>query len=206
MSDHINDPSSGPVDDSMGSEFDNQGSVYDSQPGDDIYGKIASEQSPFEKILAKIPGFSGYMERQNRRDADKFLRTKLADRFEELWQRVSTLQREFISQGEIAYVDDLEGAAIKMRTFADRVRRATRGYSGLFDAVLIGQEELAQLYQYDAQMLEMVDDISRAIDNVEASVGSDGLPAAIRHLTKLAQQAIDVYNQRSELVFGTPQG
>lgn len=206
MSDHIDDPSSGPAEEPAGSVYDNQGSVYGSQPSDDIYGKVASEQNPFEKILAKIPGFSGYMERQNRRDADKFLRTKLADRFEELWQRVSTLQREFISQGEIAFVDDLEGAAIKLRTFADRIRRATRGYSGLFDAVLIGQEELAQLYQYDAQMLEMVDELSRAIDNIESSVGSEGLPAAIRHMTKLAQQAIDVYNQRSELVFGTPQG
>ena len=66
------------------------------------------------------------------------------------WQRVSALQREFISSGEIAWVDDLESAAIKLRTFADRVRRASRGYSGLFDAVKINEEELAQLYTYDA--------------------------------------------------------
>jgi hypothetical protein len=172
---------------------------------DQLFGKISSEMDPFKQILSKIPGFSGYMERQNRRDSDKLLRETVADRFEEQWQRISSLQREFISQGEITYVDDLEAAAIKLRAFIDRVRRATRGYSGLFDAVKINETELAQLYQYDATLLNQVDEISRAIDNVEASVGSDGLPAAIRHLTTVAQQAVQAFDRREEVIIGTDQ-
>jgi hypothetical protein len=169
---------------------------------DQLFERVRSDMDPFKKILDKIPGFSGYMERQSRRDADKILRETIADRFEEQWQRVSALQRDFISQGEIALVDDLEAAAIKLRTFADRVRRAPRGYSGLFDAVKINEEELSKLYVYDAAMLELVDEVGRAIDNVEASIGSDGLSASIRNLTSLAQQCIEVYNRRSEQVFG----
>lgn len=172
---------------------------------DQIFGKISSEMDPFKQILSKIPGFSGYMERQNRRDSDKLLRDTVADRFEEQWQRISALQRDFISQGEITYVDDLEGAAIKLRAFIDRVRRATRGYSGLFDAVKINETELAQLYQYDATLLNQVDEISRAIDNVETSVGSDGLPAAIRNLTTVAQQAVQAFDRREEVIMGTDQ-
>ena len=172
---------------------------------DQLFGKISSEMDPFKQIMSKIPGFSGYMERQNRRDSDKLLRETVADRFEEQWQRISSLQREFISQGEITYVDDLEAAAIKLRAFIDRVRRATRGYSGLFDAVKINETELAQLYQYDATLLNQVDEISRAIDNVEASVGSDGLPAAIRHLTTVAQQAVQAFDRREEVIIGTDQ-
>jgi hypothetical protein len=173
---------------------------------DQLFERVRSDMDPFKKILNYIPGFKGYMERQSRRDADKILRDKVADRFEEQWQRVSALQREFISQGEIGLIDDLEAAAIKLRTFADRVRRAPRGYSGLFDAVKINEEELAQLYTYDAAMLELVDEVSRAIDNIEASIGTDGLQAAIRHLVSLSQQCIDVYNRRSEQVFGPAEG
>lgn len=169
---------------------------------DDIYGKVTSDLDPFKTILGKVPGFSGYVERQSRRDADKLLRETIANRFDQQQQRISALQRDFINTGEIQYVDDLEAAAIKMRTFADRIRRATRGYSGLFDAVKINEAELAQLYQYDAAMLELVDDVSRAIDNVETSVGSDGLPAAIRHLTTTTQQCIDVFNRREEVIIG----
>lgn len=167
---------------------------------DQIFGKVTSDMDLFKKIASKIPGFNGYMERQSRRDADKLLRETIASRVEEQYQRVSALQRDFISQGEIAYVDDLEASALKMRTFADRVRRASRGYSGLFDAVKINEKELAQIYQYDAAMLDLIDDVSRAIDNVETSVGSDGLPAAIRHLTSVAQQCIDVFNRREEVI------
>ena len=168
---------------------------------DQISGKVTSDMDPFKQILAKIPGFGGYMERQSRRDADKLLRETIASRVDEQHQRVSALQRDFISDGQIAYVDDLEAAAIKLRTFGDRVRRATRGYSGLFDAVKINEAELAQLYQYDAAMLEMVDEVERAIDNVEMSIGSDGLDASIRNLVINARQLDVVFDRREEVIF-----
>jgi hypothetical protein len=170
---------------------------------DQIYDKVDSDLDPFKKIASKIPGFGGYIERQKRRDSDKLLRETIAERFDQQYQRISSLQRDLISEGEIGYVDDLEASAIKLRTFSDRVRRATRGYSGLFDAVKINEEELALLYQYDAQMLDLVDEVSRAIDNVEASIGSDGLPASIRHLKSVSQQCIDVYDRREEVILGS---
>ena len=170
---------------------------------DQIYDKVDSDLDPFKRIASKIPGFGGYIERQKRRDSDKLLRETIADRFDQQYQRISSLQRDLISEGEIGYVDELEASAIKLRTFSDRLRRATRGYSGLFDAVQINEEELALLYQYDAQMLDLVDEVSRAIDNVEASIGSDGLPASIRHLKSVSQQCIDVYDRREEAIYGS---
>jgi hypothetical protein len=172
---------------------------------DQIFDKIKSEMDPLKKILAIIPGFKGYMERQARRDSDKLLRDTIADRFEAQWRRVSGLQRDLINQGEIALIDDLEAAAIKLRTFADRIRRATRGYSGLFDAVKINEEELARLYQYDAGMLALSDEVGKAVDNVEASIGGDGLPAAIRNLVTVAQQCVTVFDQREDAILGTTQ-
>jgi len=171
---------------------------------DQYYGKVSADLDPFKKILSVIPGFKGYIERQKRRDSDKILRDTVAERFDQQWQRISALQRDFISQGGIAYVDDLEAAAIKLRTFIDRIRRAPRGYSGLFDAEKINEKELELLYQYDASLLEMTDKVSNAIDNVEASVGSDGLPAAIRNLTSVAQQCVDAYNRRDEAIRAVP--
>jgi hypothetical protein len=168
---------------------------------DQIFEKVGSDMDLFKKIVSKIPGFGGYMERQKRRDADKLLRDTIANRVEEQWQRISSLQRDFISTGDIAYVDDLEASAIKLRTFADRIRRAPRGYSGMFDAVKINEDELAKIYQYDAAMLDLVEEVGRGVDNVEASVGGEGLPAALRHLRNVTQQCIDTYDRRAEVVF-----
>ncbi|NIP42173.1 MAG: hypothetical protein GWN00_11955, partial [Aliifodinibius sp.] len=68
------------------------------------------------------------------------------------------------------YVDDLEKAAIKLRTFIDKIRTASYGYSGFFDAVRVDEEDLARVYEYDLSLLNMEEDVSRAIDNVEASM------------------------------------
>jgi len=165
----------------------------------DLFEQITDDQDFIKKIASKIPGFSGYIERQDRRAADKILRTTIADRFEELWQRVSALQADFVSQGELMYVDDLEKGALKLRTFIDKIRRASYGYSGFFDAVKINEEELARIYEYDAAMLDLVDEVSHAIDNVVSSVGSDGLPASIRNLVSKGQQCVDVFNRRDEV-------
>jgi hypothetical protein len=167
---------------------------------DQVYGKVSEDTDIFKKIASRVPGFSGYIERTKRRDSDKLVRGVIFDRFRELEGRVSKLQRDFISQGEITYVDDLESTAIKLRTFADRVRTATRGYSGLFDAVNVNEEELLKIYEYDAAMLDLIDGIGNAIDNVEASIGTDGLPAAIRNLESKAQECIDTFERRDELV------
>jgi hypothetical protein len=166
----------------------------------DLYEKVTGDQDIFKRIASKIPGFQGYIERSNRRAADKLLRENVAKRFEELWQRISSLQTDFISQGELMYVDDLEKAAIKLRTFIDRIQRASYGYSGFFDAAKVNEEELARVYEYDAAMLDLFDDVNRAIDNVEASVGTDGLPASIRNLVTKAQDCIVVYNRRDEVM------
>lgn len=166
----------------------------------DLYGRVTDEQNAFTRLVGKIPGFRGYVERETRRSADKLLRDQVADRYEEQWQRISRLQRDLISQRQIALIDDLEAAAIKIRQFIDRIRHASYGYAGFFDAVRINEEELARLYEYDIRLLEQVETISSAVDNVEASLGTEGLTAAIRHLTTQAETAVEAYNRRHEAI------
>ncbi len=168
----------------------------------DLFDKVTGYQDIFKKILGKVPGFSGYIERQNRRASDKLLREAVASHFEEQWQRISGLQRDLINQGGIEHVNELESAALKLRQFIDRVRTASYGYSGLFDAVKINENELAQLYQFDLALLQSADEVGRAVDNIETAIGGDGLVAAIRKLTTLAQQAVTTFNKRSEAMIG----
>ncbi len=168
----------------------------------DLFDRVTSDQDIFKKLLSKIPGFSGYIERGNRRMSDKILREAVANRYEELWQRLSGLQRDLISQGDILSVDDLEAAAIKLRQFTDRVRTASYGYAGFFDAVKIKEDDLARVYQYDLSLFELSDEVARGIDNVEASIGTEGLPAAIRNVKNTAQKCLDAFNKRSEVMTG----
>lgn len=162
--------------------------------------KITEGKGLVGKIRKWISGFLGYVDQGNRRDADKIMREMIAQRFEEQWSRVSEIQRQLINEGQIEVMDDLEAASIKIRTFVDRIKTASYGYAGFFDAVNIKSEELAKIYEFDIDLLERCDSLASAVDNVEASIGTDGLPAAIRHLTGLSQEAIDIYNRRDEVI------
>ena len=166
----------------------------------DPLDKITEGKDLLGKIKNTLSGFLGYVDRGNRRDADKMLREQIASRYEEQWSRVSKLQRQLISAGKIQLIDDLEEGAIKLRIFADRIRRAAYGYAGFFDAVRVNSDELERIYAFDNALLENVDALASAIDNIEASIETDGLPAAIRHLVNLSQEANDALAHRKDVI------
>jgi hypothetical protein len=170
----------------------------------DMYDKTTSQMDPLTKLVSLVPGFKGYVERQNRRAADKLVRDQLAVRFDELWKRISNLQADLTTAGKIEFVDDMEQAGIQVRTFIDKIRMAPRGYSGLFDAVKINEKELEQLYNFDLGFFDMATELGRGIDNVEASLGdAAALPAAIRNITTLAREAVKTFNRRAEVFTGS---
>lgn len=172
----------------------------------DLFDKVSGQMDFVKKLASYIPGFNGYVERQNRRAADKLLRESVAARFEELWTRTSEIQTNMVSEGMIALIDDMEQAAIKLRTFADKIKTASYGYTGFFDSVKINETELAQLYQFDVAFFETAEQIGRALDNVEASMGDeDGLKAAIRHLVSLSREAVTIFDRRYEMINGSEQ-
>ena len=172
----------------------------------DLLDRVTGDQNVFQNLLSKIPGFKGYIDKTNRRSADKILRETVANRFEEQYKRISSVQRDLISAGGLEHITQLESSALKLRQFIDRVRRASYGYAGFFDAIKINEDELAKVYQYDLALFNMADEVARAVDNVEASIDTDGLPAAMRHLKTLSQQCLDAYNKRQEAMIGGVSG
>lgn len=170
----------------------------------DFFEKVSSQVDPFKKLVSFIPGFSGYVERQNRRDADKLLRETVARRFEEQWSRASSLQVDMVNNGMLSYVDDMEKASLALRTFIDKISTAARGYSGMFDAVKINEKELEAIYQFDAAFFDLADQVKSGLDNVEASMGDEAaLPATIRNITTLSRLAVETFERRSEVVTGS---
>ena len=166
----------------------------------DLYDKIKDSQGLLGKIAGMIPGFSGYMARETRREADKMLRETVANRYSEQLNRISDLQVQLITSGGIDWLDDLQDAATRLHRFIDMVRTAAYGYSGLFDAVKVNEPELAKLYQFDLALLENAAKVAAAIDNVEASVGGEGMPAAVRHLSSVMGEANTAYERRKEVL------
>lgn len=169
----------------------------------DIFETIKGEQDIFKKLLSYVPGFKGYIERSHRRAADKLLRDQVALKYNELAARTSTLQKDVAEAGQLDYLDDLDSVGLKLRTFADRIKNASYGYSGFFDAAKINEKELEKLYAFDTAFFTLADQISNGLDNVEAAIAGEGLKAAIRAVNTLARQAGETFDRRHETITDT---
>ena len=161
---------------------------------------IQNMRNAVENLAARIPGFAGYKARETRREADKLLRSAIAQRIMALVPRLSEVQRALLRQGQLAWLDDVEAAVVRLQTLADQIRTASYGYAGVFDAVKINEPQLARLYAHDQQLLARVDDLAAAVDRVQAAVGQDDFPAALADLMRLAREALQAFHRREEVL------
>jgi len=169
----------------------------------DLNETVKGGQDFLTKLLSKVPGFKGYVERSSRRAADKLLRDQVAMKYSELAARTSLLQKDIAEAGELDFLDDVDSIGLKLRTFSDRIKNASYGYSGFFDTVKINENELAQIYAFDAAFFDLADQISSGLDNVEAGIGGDGLKSAIRAVNTLARQVVQTYDRRYQIITGS---
>ncbi|CAG0932050.1 hypothetical protein TFLX_02431 [Thermoflexales bacterium] len=186
----------------------------------DLTGQIKDQRGGFVKILSKIPGFKGYMEKETRRDADKIVRDAVAAKFTDQLDRMTELQNDLLSNGGFEFVDDVEQSAVKLRTFIDRVKTAPRGYGGLFDAVQVKEEQLDQLYNFDYQLLSEAEGLALAIDQCRvalgvmpappaaegtapAPIGLEALKPALSALKRICTGLNDLYDKRQHVLVGS---
>ena len=167
----------------------------------DLFKKITDSRGLLENLVSKIPGFSGYMNKEARRESDRLLRNTIANRYGEQLGRVRDLQTQLLTGGGIEYVDDLQDAAQRLTRFIDMVKTAAMGYGGLFDAVKVEEKQLEQLYAFDYTLLDNVSKVAVAVDTIEAGLGdTSGLPSAIRTLVKTVAECNDTYERRKEVL------
>lgn len=170
----------------------------------DLFEQIKGDRGRIESFVGKFPGYKGYKEKEMRREADKLLRDTLARRVEEQWRRLPDIQKQLLSAGQIQWLDDVEGATMKLQTFIDRLKTATYGYAGFFDAVRVKEEQLDQLYNFDMALDEHVDAIAAAVDALSsAATNKEGIGEAISGLTSAASTANETLNRRKDVITGT---
>ena len=59
----------------------------------DLYDKIISQRGGFENLVAKIPGFRGYLDNKARRSADRLVRDHIADEYAARIDRFSDIEK-----------------------------------------------------------------------------------------------------------------
>lgn len=134
----------------------------------DAEAKAREARTLLERLGARVPGFSGYLERELRREVDQFLRAELANRLDTARASLTAYTRT-LRAGAAGRLERLGSLDKSLDALANAVRHAGSGYGGLFDAVKVREEQLEALYRLDLDLVENVDGVREAA----ASLGPD---------------------------------
>jgi hypothetical protein len=167
----------------------------------DLREKVTEALGGLEQLVAKIPGYKGYKEKEMRREADKLLREHLARQFEEQRRRILDLQKQLIKSGQVGFLDDLEDGGMKLQLLIDRLKTASYGYAGFFDAVKVKEKQLDALYEFDNALMDEVPNVATGINEVsEALAAKEGVAEAIANLVSIIQGVNDTFSKRQDVI------
>ena len=168
---------------------------------DDLTEKIQASQRKFENLVGKVPGYAGYKQKEQRREADKLLRLHVARQYEEQLRRLNEVQYTLTSRGRLASIVSLERAAMKLQLLIDRIKTASYGYSGLFDAIKVDEEALDRLYSFDLAMLEGVSELSAVLDRLSEAAEAEATTAAeANDLVAVLDRLNTTFSQRHDVI------
>jgi hypothetical protein len=127
---------------------------------------MARQRGSLERVVAHVPGFRGYVERDGRRQADQLVRDHAAARLE----RILAQLRERIAQATAEDADETRELIAHVEKVRGELRFADRGYSGFFEeAKLDDGPGLDAAYAQDERIAVQVEELGAQVAGGEVA-------------------------------------
>jgi hypothetical protein len=143
----------------------------------DGFDAAKTQRNALERLGAMIPGYRGFQDRELRRDVDKLQREHLSAELQRQKGALRERARDYTEGGNLAALGGFDRLDRELDGLSQAIRFSDYGATGLFDAVKIGDAELAQLYQFDLSVLADLGGIDSGIGALPAPGGTDIGPA-----------------------------
>lgn len=162
---------------------------------------VKSKENFLEKITRFIPGYNGYVNRDNARELDTMLRNALAVNLDQNQMKLKNTVSNLSQKGKLFETDGINKIDKKLQQCVAKFKSASRGYSGAFDVVKVKEDKLNQLYEYDATLLGDVEAISGACAEMESgsAAGTDISPA-VQKASGLLDGLIIKFDAREQIL------
>ena len=168
---------------------------------DQFVESAKQQMGAVERLLKGLPGISGYVDKDLRRDADKRVRESIVLELNQSKATLMDAQNALLKGGGLALMDDVDEAAVKLQTLIDRIKTASYGYAGLFDPVRIKEGQLDALYRFDTALAQQVGTINAAIAALAQAIDERGnVAAAATSLTKVVVAMSQLFDRRREAI------
>ena len=143
----------------------------------------------FDKVGSLIPGYTGYAERNNRRQCDKLLREKTTSIIISGEKLLSKRVATAIESNDHSLMKGMEECRKKLNTIRDKIRYAPSGESAFFSSAQLKEEELLVIYQKDFALLNKANQIYQTLPELDATT-----------LSRAIGELEDILTERNEYI------
>lgn len=162
---------------------------------------VKSKENFLEKMVRFIPGYNGYVNRDNARELDTLLRNALAKNIEGNKTKLKNTVLALSQRGKLFESDGISKLEKKLDTIVAKFKSASRGYSGAFDVVKVKEDKLQQLYSFDEGLFTHVESINNACTEIEnnAKANVDIKPAQ-QNISDMMDGLIKMFDEREQIL------
>lgn len=157
-------------------------------------------EETLRNLMRMIPGYKGYESREDRREADRVLRTNLAQQFRSEQQTITQLSKKALDRGGLQHMNALEEVNRGLYRYISRLESAPLGYTGLMSKTKIDEAELNQIYEFDAKLADSVPLLREQIAYAEKQLGTDSFGEAVAALQTFVESLNVQFDERLQFV------
>lgn len=154
-----------------------------------------------ERLAEKIPGFSGFQDRELRRKVDKMQREHVAGELTRLKREVRSKARAYTDAAQLGSLHRFDRLDRRLDGLSQAIRFTDYGATGLFDVVKVGESELERLYEFDVSFLEEIARLEEDLASIPSPGKGDPAPALEQASSRLAAVE-DKWAGRSNVISG----
>ena len=163
--------------------------------------QIKSKESFLEKMKRWIPGYDGYVNRDNSRELDTLLRGKLATELDSNHTKLKNTILGLAQRGKLFESDGIDKTDKRLQGAVNKFRSAARGYSGAFDVVKVKDDKLNMLYQFDENLMNAVQQISDTCTAMENNAKTNvDIKPAVDQVNEMLDMLIKQFDERENIL------
>ena len=170
-----------------------------------VYEKAKKQMRLSERILAAIPGFRGYKEKELRRESDRLVRNHLYRKLSTAKSDLRDVFQKLSDRRLFEALTDLDRLVAKFDRVAAKIDHASYGYAGFFDVVKVTEENLDRMIDFDNQLTDDVEKIVNEVEAFKTEVMKQEIKKAkerIQHLVETLEAFEKTFDKRGEVILG----
>ena len=171
----------------------------------DVYSKAKEEMRFSERILAAIPGFHGYKEKELRRESDKLIRNHLYLKLSEAKTDLRSVSQKLADRRWMDVLTDMDRLLARVDRVNQKVNHASYGYSGFFDVVKVKEESLDRMIEFDKKLVDDVESFVADVEAFKAEITKGEAKNAreqIQIISEKLEAFEEAFDKRQEVILG----